>query len=219
MFRDRAEAARQLAARLRDRHWHNLLVLAIPRGGVVTGATLAEELGAELDVVLARKLAAPGEPELALGAVAEDGSVFLNSLGQEWREELRDYLEAERVRQLEEIARRRQVYRAVRPPATIQGRSVVVTDDGIATGATMIAALQATRGQNPHELIVAVPVAPPERLAEVRRWCDETICLLTPETFWAVGQFYEHFDQVSDEQVVELLRHAWAARTVPTQPS
>jgi len=115
-------------------------------------------------------------------------------------------LSEERRHQLAEIARRQKLFRAVRSQAGITGRSVIVTDDGIATGSTMIAALQAVKTQNPREVIVAVPVASPDRLEEVRRWCDDVVCLLAPEEFWAIGQFYEDFAQVEDEEVVKLLR-------------
>ncbi len=206
MFRDREDAARRLAARLKGRPLHEPLVLAIPRGGVVTGAVLARELGADLDVVLSRKLRAPGQPELAIGAITEDGQVYLNPDAQEYLDALEDYLAGERRHQLAEIARRRKLFRAARPQAPVAGRSVLVTDDGIATGSTMIAALQAVQAQKPGELIVAVPVASPDRLKEVRRWCDDVVCLLSPEEFWAVGQFYHDFRPVEDEEAVELLR-------------
>jgi putative phosphoribosyl transferase len=206
MFRDREDAARQLADQLDRRRLHQPLVLAIPRGGVVTGAVLAQELGADLDVVLSRKLRAPSQPELAIGAIAEDGQVYLNHHVEGFLDALQEYLAEERCRQLAEIARRQKLFRGDRPPARIAGRSIIVTDDGIATGSTMIAALQAIRMQKPRTLIVAVPVAPPDRLEEVHRWCDDVVCLLTPEDFWAVGQFYEDFTQVEDEEVVELLR-------------
>ncbi|MDR3638472.1 MAG: phosphoribosyltransferase family protein [Isosphaeraceae bacterium] len=206
MFRNRDEAARLLARRLKGRTFRDLLVLAIPRGGVVTGGVLARELGAELDVVLSRKLRAPDQPELAVGAIAEDGRVYLNRetckvLGLTDRE-----LADERRRQLAEIVHRKALVRSVRPQAPVAGRSVIVTDDGIATGATMIAALDVVRAQGPHELIVAVPVASPDRRAEVRRHCDEVVCLLAPADFGAVGQFYEDFTPVEDTAVVALLR-------------
>lgn len=205
MFRDREDAACQLAAKLKGRPWHDPLVLAIPRGGVVTGAVLAKKLGAELDVVLSRKLRAPNSPELAIGAIAEDGQVYLNPQVEEFFGALEYYLAEERRHQFAEIGRRKKLFRAARPQAQISDRSVIVTDDGIATGATMIAALQSVKAQNPRELIVAVPVASPDRLAEVGRWCDEVVCLLTPEDFWAVGQFYRDFTQVEDEEAVRLL--------------
>lgn len=210
MFANRQAAGRQLAQRLRGRPLIAPLVLAIPRGGVVVGAVLAQELGAELDVVLARKLRAPGQPELALGAVAEDGRVHLNPWAKELLDPSSDYLASERQHQLAEIARRQQLFRAVRPQASVAGRSVIVTDDGIATGSTMLAALHSVKAQKPRELLVAVPVTSPGKVEELRPWCDEVIALLTPENFWAVGQFYEDFTPVEDEQVVELLREAAA---------
>jgi putative phosphoribosyl transferase len=211
MFRNREQAAQLLARRLKGRRFRDPLVLAIPRGGVVTGAVLARELGAELDVVLSRKLRAPDQPELAVGAVGEDGQVYLNYRAQEILDLTDEYLAEERRHQLGEIERRQSLFRGVRPAASLAGRSVIVTDDGIATGSTMIAALRVARAKAPHELIVAVPVAPHDRLDEVRRHCDEAICLLTPADFWAVGQFYEDFAQVEDSEVVELLRVAGPA--------
>lgn len=211
MFRNREDAALQLATRLKHRDFHDPLVLAIPRGGVATGAVLARELGADLDVVLSRKLRAPGQPELAVGAVSEDGRVYLNHHAEAYLDVMKDYLDQERRCQLGEIARRKKLFRAVRPQAPIAGRTVIVTDDGIATGSTMISALQAVKTQNPREVIVAVPVASPDRLEDVRRWCDEVVCLLSPEQFWAIGQFYEDFRQVEDGEVVEFLRQAASA--------
>ncbi len=206
MFRDREDAARRLAAELKGRELFQPLVLAIPRGGVVTGAVLARELGADLDVVLSRKLRAPEQPELALGAVAEDGRVYLNPDARSYLLRIEEYLIQERRHQLAEIARRKKLFRAVRPQVPMAGRSVIVTDDGIATGSTMIAALQSVRTQKPREVIVAVPVASPDRLAEVGRWCDDVVCLVCSESLRAVGQFYEDFTQVEDEEAVELLR-------------
>jgi predicted phosphoribosyltransferase len=208
MFRNREDAARQLEAKLRGRKLHDPLVLAIPRGGVVTGAVLAQELGAELDVVLSRKLRAPGQPELAIGAISENGHVYLNHHAEAFLDRLRAYLAEERRYQLREIARRKRLFRAVRPQAPVAGRSVIVTDDGIATGSTMIAALQALKTQKPREVIVAVPVASPDRLEDVGRWCDDVVCLRCTADFYAVGQFYEKFNPVDDEEVLALLRTA-----------
>jgi predicted phosphoribosyltransferase len=218
MFRDREDAARQLAAKLSDRDLHDPLVLAIPRGGVATGAELATQLGAELDVALSRKLRAPGQPELAIGALSEDGRVYLNWHAKELLEELEDYLAEERCYQMAEIARRKKVFRAVRPQAPVAGRSVIVTDDGIATGSTMIAALETIKRQKPRELIVAVPVAPRYRLEELRRLCDEVVCLQSPDEFWAIGQFYEDFTQVEDDEVVHILRD-FAPESLPQEGS
>jgi len=205
MFQNREDAGRRLAAKLKGREWRDLLVLAIPRGGVVTGAVLAQELGAELDIVLSRKLRAPFQPELAIGAISESGEVYLDEYGENLD---LDYLAEERRHQQGEIARRQKLFRGIRPAASISGRSVIVTDDGIATGSTMIAALKVVQAQDPYELIVAVPVAAPDRLKEVRRWCDDVVCLLCTDQFWAIGQFYQDFTQVEDEQVLELLRQS-----------
>jgi putative phosphoribosyl transferase len=206
MFQNREEAGSRLADELRDRKLHDPLVLAIPRGGVTVGAALAQGLDAELDIVLSRKLPAPGQPELAIGAISEDGQVYLNDYAKGLVEQLDDYLISECRHQMAEISRRRKLFRQVRPQATIAGRTVIVTDDGIATGSTMIAALQTVRSQKPAELIVAVPVSSPDRLREVRKLCDDTVCLLIPRDFQAVGQFYEDFSQVEDEQAVRLLQ-------------
>ncbi len=206
MFRNREDAARQLATELRDRAFVNPLVLAIPRGGVPIGAVLADELNAELDIVLSRKLRAPLQPELAIGAVSEGGEVYMNSHARDVLGVDRAYLEQEKRHQLAEIERRAKLFRSVRPRAETSGRSIVLTDDGIATGATMIAALQLLRSHTPREVIVAVPVASPERLREVRQWCDEVICLIAPDFFYAIGQFYEDFRQIEDEEVVAILQ-------------
>lgn len=205
MFHDREDAARQLAQLLKKHVLRQPLVLAIPRGGVVTGAVIARELHADLDVVLSRKLRAPDQPELAIGAIAEDGQIYLNPYARELN--LSDeYLDQERSKQLAEIERRQKLFRSVMPTASMTGRSIILTDDGIATGSTMIAALQVVQAQQPHEIIVAVPVAPPDRIVEIQSLCNKVICLQQPEYFMAVGQFYENFKQVEDEQVVEMLR-------------
>jgi predicted phosphoribosyltransferase len=206
MFRDRQDAAEQLAGKLRSRLLHDPLVLAIPRGGVVVGAVLARCLRADLDVILARKLRAPNHPELALGALAEDGTIYLDPMIRDWPDGVKNYLEVEKRFQANEIARRKAMFRSVRPAAPIAHRSVIVTDDGIATGATMLVTLQLLRDRRPRDLIVAVPVCPPDRLEDVRRHCDALVCLSAPEEFFAVGQYYEDFRQVTDEEVRNLLR-------------
>jgi len=215
MFRNREDAAHQLAEKLKGRELYDPVVLAIPRGGVVTGAVLARELGADLDVVLSRKLRAPGQPELAVGAVSEDGQIYLNHHARDYLEKIDEYLEKERRHQLAEIARRKKLFRDVHRQAPLKGRSVIVTDDGIATGSTMIASLQAIKTRKAREVIVAVPVASPDRLQEVRRWCDDVVCLLAPEEFWAIGQFYEDFTQVEDDEVVKLL-HEFTSAGLPS---
>ncbi len=205
-FQDREQAGWQLGERLKGLPLSSPLVLAIPRGGIDVGLPIARTLNADLDVVLVRKLRAPFQPELALGAVSESGEVYLNQHAAAFTEAGDSSLERERQFQLIELERRRRLFRAVRPQASLSGRSVIITDDGIATGSTMIAALRFARSRHPAELIVAVPVAPEDRLDDIRELCDRVVCLIVPDDFWAVGQFYRHFAEVSDEHVVAVLR-------------
>jgi predicted phosphoribosyltransferase len=167
---------------------------------------LARELHGELDVVLARKLRAPFQPELAIGAVGEDGAVYLDPETSGAAEVSEDYLRAERERQIAEIAQRRRLFRAVRAPADAAGRSVILTDDGIATGSTLQAALHVLRARQPREVTLAVPVAAPEALERLRRQCDRVLCLLEPAWLGAISMFYEDFAQVEDDEAVRLLR-------------
>ncbi|MBW3597731.1 MAG: phosphoribosyltransferase [Planctomycetes bacterium] len=204
-FRDRADAAHQLAQELRQLDLTAPLVLGIPRGGIAIGATLAEELGAELDAALARKLRAPRQPELAIGAVSEDGELHLSPHAQ-LAGATEEYLEKERQDRLAELKRRSKMFREARPPARIEGRSVILTDDGIATGSTMLAAAESLQAKKPHQLIIAVPVMPAGRVEDFRRACDQLVCLSAPEDFMAIGQFYENFRQVDDETACNLLR-------------
>jgi len=206
LFSDREDAGWMLVERLRGSTMEKPLVLAIPRGGVEVGAVLARGLGAELDVVLSRKLRAPHQPELALGAVSENGEVYLNHFASAMTDVGDVYIEAERQRQMAEIQRRRVMYRDVRPQAPIAGRCVILTDDGIATGATMIAGLRTVRAAGAKWIMVAVPVGAPDRIDAIRPLCDRVECLLEPDGFWAIGQFYRNFEQVTDDRVVELLR-------------
>ena len=203
-FADRNEAADQLADKLEQYRGQKPLVLGIPRGGVVLAARIAARLEGDADVVLTHKLGAPGDPEVAIGAIDESGQILLND--PRWRHEVHAYLEREAADQLAELRRRRKLFSAGRAVLDPAGRIVIVTDDGLATGATMIAALKVLRASKPARLIAAVPVAPPDTLAKVAALADETICLDAPEWFMAVGQFYRSFGQVEDDEVVELLR-------------
>ncbi|TAN37489.1 MAG: phosphoribosyltransferase [Verrucomicrobia bacterium] len=203
IFQNRKEAADKLVEKLALYRGRNPLVLGIPRGGVVLAARLAEQLEGEVDVVLTHKLGAPGNPEVAIGAIDESGQIFLND--PRWRREVSTYLDREATEQLQELRRRRQLFSADRAPRDPAGRNVIITDDGLATGATMLAALQGLRPRKPARLIVAVPVAPPDTLAKVAALADETICLHAPEWFMAVGQFYQDFGQIEDDEVVRLL--------------
>lgn len=205
-FRDRREAGRRLAEALDPYRQRQPFVLAIPRGGIVVGYEVAVALGAPLDVVVPRKLRAPYNPELAIGAVAHDGSVYYDSPLVGSLKVPEDYLRDEIAFQLEEIRRRLQAYRGDRPPPELAGQAAIVVDDGIATGSTMIAALRAVRAMRPAATVAAVPVAPPEGCAGLRAEADDVICLYTPVMFYAVGQFYEDFSQTSDEEAIDLLR-------------
>lgn len=211
MFHDREEAGCQLAAALRDHAWHDLLVLAIPCGGAITGAALARELGAEFDVVLSAKINAHDQPKLAIGAITESGNLYLSDVNDEGATIPDDYIHREKEHQSSMLAARRQAIRKVKPRARIAGRSVVVTDDGVATGSTMIAALQAIRAQEPKELIAAVPVAPSDRIRLLQQHCDHVVCLSPATRFQSVGQFYDEYPPVDLSQVIHILQHRQAA--------
>lgn len=209
LFKDREEAGRILAKELSDLSSENPLVLAIPRGGVVTGCEVAKVLHARLDIVVPRKLGAPGEPELALGAVMHDGSLFLNQDVVSLTGATDAYIEVEKRRQMEESVRRLRVYRGTRPYPDVKGRVIIVVDDGIATGATLIAALRWARLNDAKMVVAAAPVAPAETLSRLRAESDLVVCPRTPSPFYAIGQFYEEFDPVEDGEVTALLKGSW----------
>ena len=204
VFESRADAARRLAKALARYRGRNPLVLAIPRGAVEMGRVVADALGGELDVVLVRKLRSPISSELAVGSIDETGWAYVAphaaSAGADAA-----YLEQEKHRQLETLRERRARYTPERRPIDAKGRIAIVVDDGLATGATMIAALHATRAKEPELLVCAVPVAAPDSLERVSPYVDEMVCLEVPENFYAVAQFYAEFPQVEDEEVVALL--------------
>jgi predicted phosphoribosyltransferase len=208
-FRDRREAGRQLAAMLTAyTHRPDVLVLALPRGGVPVASEVARALDAPLDVFLVRKLGVPGHEELAMGAIASGGVRVLND---ELVRALRipyHVIAAVAAREQQELARRERLYRGDRPPPEVRGRTVILVDDGLATGATMYAAVKALRQQLPARIVVAVPIAAPEACAELSEEVDEIVCAVTPEAFYAVGLWYADFSQTTDEEVRDLLAQA-----------
>lgn len=206
-FRDREDAARRLAEELRSYRGASPLVLAVPRGAVPMGRIVAEALGGELDVALVHKLGAPGNPEYAIGAVAETGEVVMSD-APDVAGVPRSYVEEETGRQLAALRARRARYTPGRGAADPRGRVVIVVDDGIATGSTLKAALEVVRGRAPRELVAAVAVAPEESIAALEPLADRVVCLETPPRFYAVGQFFDDFRQVGDDEVVEILGEA-----------
>jgi predicted phosphoribosyltransferase len=202
IFLDRLDAARKLAQALSAYRGTNPLVLAIPRGAVPMGAALAEALQGELDVVLVHKLSSRWNSEYAIGAIDESGWSFVSDPS----EDDEAWLRVEKAQRLEGLRQRRVLYSPERPPIDARGRVAIVVDDGLATGATMIAALHAVRAQGPQKLVCAVPVGAPQSLQKVEPHADEVVCLHAPWDFQAVGQFYRKFGQVEDDEVVECLR-------------
>jgi predicted phosphoribosyltransferase len=205
LFKDREHAARLLAQRLAGYRGQHPLVLGIPRGAVPMAKIIAEALDGELDVVLVHKLGAPGQPELAIGSVDEAGHLYLSddvdALGVS-----EAYIAREKAAQLETLRKRRAMYTPIRPPIDPAGRLVIVVDNGIATGASMIAALRAVRAQQPAKLVAAAAVASPHAVRQIAAEADEVVCVEVPEVLYSVGQFYEDFSQVSDAEVVAILR-------------
>jgi predicted phosphoribosyltransferase len=213
LFRDRVDAGQRLAKRLESYRKASPVVFAIPRGGVPVGAEIAHWLDAELDVVVARKLGAPFHAELAIGAVTADGERFLN---RDIISQLRvddAYLEQITKEQGEEARRREQRFRGGRPPVDVKGRTALLVDDGLATGATMRAAARSLRKREPGRLVVAIPVGSREACAALRKDADEVVCLAEPDPFFAIGLYYEHFEPVEDAEVLRLLEQPTTARS------
>jgi putative phosphoribosyl transferase len=209
IFRDRVQAGRRLADALGHLAGEDVLVLGIPRGGIEVAAEVARAHGWRLDTVIPRKVGAPGNPELGLGAIAPGVRVLdermIRTLGV-----TEDYLERTIAAEEDEIRRRSEAYRGGREAERLEGKVAVVVDDGVATGGTAAAALRWARAQGASRVILAVPVAPPAAISKLSRDADEVVCLETPEPFFAVGQWYVDFPQTSDEEVVSLLKEARA---------
>ncbi len=210
IFKDRRHAGQMLAARLAIYKGRDPIILAVPRGGVVVAAQIHSELGGELDLVITRKIGAPHQRELAIGATSGDGVVMLNDELISRIGVFSDYVGKEAAKEQAEIIRRLKLYRGEKIMLPIQGRLVIVVDDGVATGYTLLAALSYLKQHQPAELALAVPVGPPETFARLKKEVNALVYLEAPVDFAAVGQFYKNFDQVSDQEVIALLEQARA---------
>ena len=217
-FRNRTEAGRLLGRRLQAMPLPDPVVLALPRGGVPVAAEVARVLHAPLDLLLVRKIGAPHQPELAVAALAEEADLVTDEASMAWTGATDAYIASQAEVQRAEIARRRQLYLAGRPALPLAGRSAIVVDDGIATGTTARAALQALRRRGPARVVLAVPVASPDSLAVLAPLVDEVVCLSQPAFFRAVGEHYDDFAQVADEEVARLMREFAAADARPGPP-
>jgi len=204
LYRDRRDAGVQLAERLASVQLHQPVVLAVPRGGVEVGREVARALGAELDLALVRKLRHPMQPELAIGAVGEGGTVVIDDRTAAGVD--RDALQREIETRQGELGERSDLYRQAKSSVDIADRDALLVDDGVATGSTMQAAVEVTRRRGARRVIVALPVAPPQAVDRLKESADEVVCLMAPSDFAAVGQFYQQFDQVDDDEVVQTLR-------------
>jgi predicted phosphoribosyltransferase len=212
LFKNRREAGRRLAQSLAGYVGRNAaIVLALPRGGVPVGYEVARTLGAPLDVFLVRKLGTPGREELAMGAIAPAGCRVLNRDVVEMMGVSEEDIRQEEKKERTELDRRIRAYRGDRPEPALSGKTVLLVDDGLATGASMEAAVQAVRSASPARIVVAVPVAPPDSVHRLKSQADEVLSLITPQRFSAVGAWYENFEQTTDEEVRRLLGQAWSA--------
>ena len=205
-FRDRKEAGSLLGVALADLKGARTVVLGIPRGGVIVAREAALFLKADLDIVLSRKLGAPHNPELAIGAITENGKIFLDDSIVSHTGADETYIKKETKHQSDEMVRREKIFRKILPKTSLERKTVIIVDDGLATGATMQASLWAARQEKPSKLIAALPVASREAIDRIADYCDEVICLRCPDFFEAVGQFYINFDQTTDEEVAAILQ-------------
>ena len=205
ILKDRVEAGKRLASAVKS-VGKDAIILGVPRGGVVVGFEVAQALCVPLDIIVTKKIGAPENAELAVGAVAEDGTYILDEDILRQIYVPKEYIAEEVERQKQEIQRRLIRYRGDVPYPTLKNREVVVIDDGVATGSTLKAALRLLRGKGAKTVVVAVPVGPPETIRELRKLADRVVVLFTPEPFYAIGQFYVDFSQTSDKEVIELLR-------------
>ena len=207
ILKDRVEAGKKLASAIKS-VGKDAIILAVPRGGVVVGFEVAQALRVPLDIIVTKKIGAPENPELAIGAVAEDGTYILDEDILRQIYVPKEYIAEEVERQKQEIQRRLIRYRGDVPYPTLKNREVVVVDDGVATGSTLKAALRLLHSKSANTIVVAVPVGPPETIRELKKLADRVVVLFTPEPFYAIGQFYADFSQTSDKEVIELLRRS-----------
>ena len=216
-FKDRRSAGKLLAERVKELKPVDPVVLAMPRGGVPVGLEVAKALGAPLDLVLVRKIGVPYQPELAAGAVVDGDQpeIVVNDDVMQLAGLTREYIDERAKEELVEIERRRQVYLSDRPRVPLNGRTLIIVDDGIATGASIRAAIAALKRRNPLKLILAVPVAPADTIEKLRDEVDDVVCLQMPEPFYAIGMHYDDFHQVPDDEVVRLMNEAPALEPVP----
>lgn len=208
VFRNREEAGKKLAGQLESYKDKDPVVLALPRGGVPVGYEISRSLDAPLDVILARKIGAPGQPELAIGAVAPGGVQTINEHLVRWLEIPEEWIESRAARELEEIERRTDLFRKGKSEPNLQNRTAILVDDGIATGMTARAAIRSARERGARRVVLAVPVCSAEMAREFASEVDEMVCLKSPEDLWAIGYWYEDFRQIGDDEVVELLQSA-----------
>lgn len=206
IFEDRSDAGRQLAEKLQPLAHSEGLVLAIPRGGVVVGAEITKRLGLKMDLIIPRKVGAPHNPEVAVGAVTQDGTAIFNQPLVDLMGISEFELKEKAASEIAEIKRRMNLYRGDVDYPDCRGRQLIVVDDGVATGYTVLAALRSVRKLGPGELILAIPVAPPDTLELLKKEVDRAVCLVVPENFYAVGQFYQRFEQTGDSEVIKLLQ-------------
>lgn len=211
LFKDRKDAGERLAARLEIYQGRRPLILAVPRGGVAVAEPIYEKIGGDLDLIITRKIGAPHQSELAIGATSGDGFVMLNDELISRLGVFPDYVNKAAAKEQAEIKRRLEIYRGNRTMPKVEGRLVILVDDGVATGYTLLAALRSLQEQKPAELALAVPVGPPETLSRLNKEVNALVYLEAPVDFAAVGQFYHHFDQVNDQEVVDILKKAWNA--------
>lgn len=209
LFADRQEAGERLADKLLHLKGKNPLILAVPRGGLTVAEPVLEKIGGDLDLIITRKIGAPHQPELAIGAVTGDGFVMLNEDILSRVSADKNYIEKATAEEIEEIKRRLKAYRGERSAPAVDNRIVILIDDGVATGYTLLAALRSLQEKKPGSLVLAVPVGPPDTLKRLQQEVDELVYIEAPANFAAVGQFYRRFDQVSDDEVGAVLKRAW----------